>query len=274
MSTSQFERFRRRTSFRLGPGGKVTPVVRILLALNIGIFLLELLAGWNTASPFADSHFALIPEHLWPAGLYTLITYMFLHGGFLHILFNMFMLWMFGTAIEIVWGGTAFLRYYMICGIGGGLVQALVSWGSPIPVIGASAAIMGLLLAYAMMYPDQKVYLWGIIGMKMKYLIALAVLIDLFGGLGRGGSHVAHFAHLGGMLFGWLYLQYDHQLNALVRRVRGARARWQMQQYAGQDQGPRPGDPRIDEILEKISRHGIESLTQREQEILRNASRH
>ena len=274
MPTSRFGQFRRGSGFRLGPGMMVSPTVRILLGVNIGIYLLELVTGWGAASAFADRHFALIPALLWPARPYTLITYMFLHGGFIHILFNMLMLWMFGTAVEIVWGSSLFLRYYMVCGIGGGLVQALVSWGSQIAIIGASAAIMGLLLAYAMMYPNQKVYLWGFIAIRMKYLIGLAVLIDLFGGLGAEGTHVAHFAHLGGMLFGWLYLRYDHQLDGVVRRVRGARARWQMQQYAQRDPGPRPGDPRIDEILEKISRHGIESLTEREQEILREASRH
>ncbi len=266
MSYSSFDGFRRPSSFRFGPGLAVPPVVRTLLGLNIGIFLLEWIAGWNTTS-----HFALIPQDLWPLKLYTLVTYMFLHGGFWHIAFNMLMLWMFGTAIEIVWGSGPFLRYYMVCGVGGGLTQALVSWGSPIPIIGASAAIMGLLLAFAMMYPDQLVYLWGLIGLKMKYLIALIVLVDLFGALGRPGSPVAHFAHLGGLFFGWLYLRYDDRLGILVRRARGARARWMMGRFRGG--GPRPGDPPIDAILDKITRHGIESLTEREQEILREASR-
>jgi len=243
-------------------------MVRLLLGLNIGIFLLELLAGWNTTS-----HFALIPAELWPLRIYTLVTYMFLHGGFLHILFNMFMLWMFGTAIEAIWGSDLFLRYYMVCGIGGGLVQALVNWGSHIPIIGASAAIMGLLLAYAMMYPNQIVYLWGLIGLRMKYLIVGLVLLDLFGALGQPGSPVAHFAHLGGMLFGWLYLRYNPRLDRVVQRVRGARSRWWSEGWSGRGGGPRPGDPPIDEILEKISRHGIDSLTEREQEILREASR-
>jgi membrane associated rhomboid family serine protease len=279
MQTNPFSRFTRSSSFRFGPGASIPPMVRLLLGVNIGVFILQKLAGWD---PIAN--FALIPAEMWPLKLYTLVSYMFLHGGFLHIGFNMFMLWMFGTAIEYAWGAKLFLRYYFVCGIGGGITQALVGLGfggGYIPIIGASAAIMGLLLAYGMMYPNQLVYLYGLIGIRMKYLVVGLVLIDLVGALGRGGTTVAHFAHLGGMLFGWLYLSFDSQLNGVVRRMRATFARRKMEQnrenvfrQSGRTSGDRPGDASVDEILEKISEHGIESLTPREREILRNASRH
>ncbi len=279
MQTNPFSRFTGRSSFRFGPGASVPPMVRLLLGINIGVFILEWLAGWHPIP-----NFALIPGELWPYKLYTLVTYMFLHGGILHIGFNMFMLWMFGTAIEYAWGSQLFLRYYFVCGIGGGICQALVGLafgGANIPIIGASAAIMGLLLAYGMMYPDQVVYLYGLIGIRMKYLVVGLVLLDLIGALGRGGSTVAHFAHLGGMLFGWVYLNLDTQLNGVVRKMRATFARRKMDQNgervyreSGWSSPRRPGEASVDEILEKISEHGIESLTPREREILRDASRH
>ena len=186
----------------------------------------------------------------------------------------MFMLWMFGTAIEYAWGSRPFLRYYLVCGIGGGLTQAALSWGSTGYIVGASAAVMGLLLAYAIMYPNQRVYLYGIIGIRMKYLVAGLVLLDLVQGLGRPGSAVAHFAHLGGMLFGWIYLRFDPQTSAITRRWRATRARWQMGQNARQAEQRQAEARTVDEILEKIQAQGFDSLTKREREILDAASRH
>jgi membrane associated rhomboid family serine protease len=260
---------RRPSSFRIGPGLTVTPVVRVLLLINVAVYVLERLAGWELTPAFA-----LIPGTIWPWRVYTLISYMFLHGGFLHILFNMFMLWMFGTAIENAWGSRPFLRYYLVCGVGGGLTQALVSWGSLTPIVGASAAVMGLLLAYAIMYPNQRVYLYGIIGIRMKYMVAGLVLLDLVQGVGRTDSAVAHFAHLGGMIFGFIYLKFDPQTNAMARRWRATRAHWRMDQNARQMQNQAAQTRTVDEILEKIQDHGIDSLTDKEKEILRAASRH
>jgi len=280
MQTNPFSRFSRPSSFRFGTGVSIPPMVRLLLGVNIGVFILQKLAGWDPIT-----NFALVPAEIWPYKLYTLVSYMFLHGGWLHIGFNMFMLWMFGTAIEYAWGGRLFMKYYFVCGIGGGITQALVGLGfggAYIPIIGASAAIMGLLLAYGMMYPNQLVYLYGLIGIRMKYLVVGLVLVDLIGALGRAsGSTVAHFAHLGGMLFGYLYLSLDSQLGDVVRRMRATFARRKMEQnrqnvyrQSGWTSQGGPGEASVDEILEKISEHGIESLTPREREILRNASRH
>jgi membrane associated rhomboid family serine protease len=245
----------------------VPPVVKALLAANIGVYLVSLLAGWEPARAFG-----LIPAELLPLRLYTLVTYMFLHGGFLHLLFNMFGLWMFGSALEFAWGSREFTRYYFICGIGGGIVQTLFSWGSGIPIIGASAAIYGILLAYGMLWPEQEVYLYGIFAVKMKYLVGFLVVVSLFMGFGSAGSPVAHFAHLGGMLFGFLYLKLDWRRGSVARKVRGAQARWQMEQNARRIHREEAEAATVDEILDKISRYGIESLSSREKQILREAS--
>jgi len=266
MTENRFSRWGGQPRIRFGPGGLIPPAVKALLLLNIGIWLLDLLAGWDPVELFA-----LIPAELLPLRLYTLITYMFLHGSFWHIALNMFGLWMFGSALEFAWGSREFLRFYFVCGIGGGLVQALISWGSPIPVIGASGAIYGILLAYGMMYPEQEVYLYGIFAIRMKYLVAFLVVISLLMGLG-GGGNTAHFAHLGGMLFGFLYLKLDWRTSGVARKARQARARWQMEQNTRRVRQDEAEAATVDEILEKISQHGIDSLSDREKRILREAS--
>lgn len=268
MDDSRTPRPRRQGSFRIGPGLTISPMVRLLLIINVMVFVMEWLAEWQLVPAFG-----LIPKIVWPWRLYTLVSYMFLHGGVIHILFNMFMLWMFGTAIEYAWGSRPFLRYYLVCGVGGGLTQALASWGSPNPIVGASAAIMGLLLAYAIMYPNQRVYLYGIIGLRMKYLITGIVVFELLMGLSRPGSTIAHFAHLGGMLVGYIYLRFDPQTSAITRRWRATRARWRMSQNARRMQREDAEVRTLDEILEKVYTHGLDSLTDREREILDAASR-
>ncbi len=259
---------RRPASFRIGPGLTISPVVRVLLFLNVIVFVMEYLAGWRLIPVFA-----LVPSELWPWRLYTLVSYMFLHGSFLHVFFNMFLLWMFGTAIEYAWGSRPFLRYYLVCGIGGGLTQAALNWGTSVIIIGASAAVMGLLLAYAIMYPNQRVFLFGIIGMRVKYLVAGYVIMDLLLGITNPGSGIAHFAHLGGMAFGFIYLRFDPQTNAITRRWRATRARWQMNQYSQRVEQDEQEARTVDEILEKIQVHGLDSLSEREKEILDAASR-
>ena len=150
---------------------------------------------------------------------YQFITYMFLHGGFTHILFNMLALYMFGTSIENAWGAKRFLTYYLVCGIGAALVHFAIfyfqiggnsEYYNFIPtIIGASGAVFGLLLAYGMMYPNQVIYVQFIIPMKAKYFVALYGAIELFSGINNSaGDNVAHFAHLGGMLFGFILIKY------------------------------------------------------------------
>jgi membrane associated rhomboid family serine protease len=152
---------------------------------------------------------------------------MFLHAGFGHIFFNMFALWMFGRVLEYDLGSRRFLTYYIVCGIGAGLIQLGVNWieysiaaadpGVPAALlaryahtytIGASGAVFGLLLAFGMLHPNNVIMLvFPPIALKAKWFVVIYGAIELVAGIsGRGG--VAHFAHLGGMLFGWLLLRY------------------------------------------------------------------
>lgn len=149
---------------------------------------------------------------LWPIGSglfapWQLVTYMFLHGGFGHIFFNLFALWIFGQGIENYWGTKRFATYYFLTGIGAALLHMWIA-GSGAPTIGASGAVYGILLAFGMMFPDRYIMLLiPPIPIKAKYFVAIFGAIELFSGLMRPDSGVAHFAHLGGMVVGFVLIK-------------------------------------------------------------------
>lgn len=163
---------------------------------------------------------------------FQLVTYMFMHGNFAHLFFNMFALWMFGNTLENIWGPNRFLLFYFICGIGAGLIQELVQYiqyvttlqdyanvnmnGHIIPMgqylnmlttVGASGAVYGILLAFGMMFPNSTLYIYFAIPIKAKWFVLLYGVIELFSGF-TSVDNVAHFAHLGGMLFGLILILY------------------------------------------------------------------
>ena len=195
------------------------PVTRALLIANAGVFLLQnLLPG----ALFA-------PLMLWPTGMdawaqaagvsgfmpWQLLSYGFLHGNLAHLLFNMLALVMFGSQLEYVWGQKRFLTFFLVCIGGAGLCQlGVASWsvlegGMPYPTVGASGGVFGLLLATGMLFPHQRVMLLiPPIPMKARTLAIVYGLVELYLGIAGTGSGVAHFAHLGGMLFGWLLIRH------------------------------------------------------------------
>lgn len=150
---------------------------------------------------------------LWPLGsgrfeIWQLVSYMFLHAGLGHIFFNLFALWMFGQAIENFWGTRRFTIYYFLTGIGAALLHMWVGPGG-VPTLGASGAVYGILLAFGMMFPDRPIMLlFPPIPIKAKYFVAGFGAIELISGLTRSNSGVAHFAHLGGMLIGFILIKY------------------------------------------------------------------
>ena len=188
---------------------RMTPAVKNLLLANIAVFILQSLAP--SLEGFLIMYFGLVPrlafEHLF---IWQFVTYMFLHGGFGHIFFNMFALWMFGVELESNWGTKDFLKYYFLTGIAAGISTALFSWGSTIPTIGASGAVYGILAAYALFFPDRYVYLYLLFPIKMKYLAVILGLIE-FLSLRHGGTNIAHAAHLGGMVIGYFYLRHKYR---------------------------------------------------------------
>ena len=157
--------------------------------------------------PFMYKYFSL-----WPldSGLFypwQLVTYIFLHANWMHIFFNMFALWLFGQGIENLWGTKRFTIYFFVTGIGAAIIQLLI--GGNAPVIGASGAIFGILLAFGMMFPDQYIILlFPPIPIKAKYFVIIYGGIELVSGVGNFNVGIAHFAHLGGMLFGYIMIRY------------------------------------------------------------------
>jgi membrane associated rhomboid family serine protease len=184
----------------------ITPFVRILLVANGLIYVAMWQLDW--ADRIAE-WFALWP---YPQVLpWQLVTYGFLHGGFTHLFFNMFALWMFGRRIEAYWGTKRFVIYYFVCVIGAALVNlfVLALQGRPSLTLGASGGVFGILLAYGMMFPNNRVVLLiPPIPMKAKWFVILYGVLELSFGVAGIGPSIAHFAHLGGMLFGFLLIQY------------------------------------------------------------------
>ena len=192
------------------------PITRALLIANGLVFLLQQFAG-N----------ALVAFELWPIGgsndpyagsdflPWQLLTYGFMHGNIGHLLFNMLALLMFGAPVEHKWGQRRFLTYYLVCVIGAAVCQLIVgAWtlsqgGEAYPTVGASGGIFGLLLAYGMLFPQQRVMLLiPPVPMKARTLVIVYGVIELLMGITNTMPGVAHFAHLGGMLFGWLLIRY------------------------------------------------------------------
>jgi membrane associated rhomboid family serine protease len=158
--------------------------------------------GPNPEDPKITSILALFPYHSDFFKPYQLVTHMFAHANFMHILFNMYGLWMFGTILERSWGPKRFLIFYLACGLAAGIAQALLVKDAP--AIGASGAIMGLLGAFGYLFPNTQFFIIPFpFPIKAKYLVAIVAAIDIFGGFHPGGAdNIAHFAHLGGLVMG------------------------------------------------------------------------
>jgi membrane associated rhomboid family serine protease len=195
-------------TFSLGPG-RLTPAVRALITANVVMYLLTLVA------PSLEFRLGLVPalvfERWW---IWQPITYMFLHGGLFHLLFNMLALWMFGVELERLWGTRFFARYYFITGIGAAATTMVASllpfsfadalYGSV--TVGASGAIYGLLLAYAMTYPNRPIYIYLVFPIPAKIFVLIFGAISFLSSVTDTGGGVAHATHLGGMVVGYLYL--------------------------------------------------------------------
>ena len=199
------------SQYSFGPGA-MSPAVKMLLWINVGVFLPTALIPSLYES--IVENFGLTPQHvLEQMRLWELVTWMFVHGGITHILFNMLILWMCGVQLERIWGQKFFLRYYFITGIGAGLTVIAVgllpfAFAEPTylaTTIGASGAIYGLLVAFALYYPETPILMFFLFPVPAKYFVMIIGTIA-FLSVPRGGG-VAHIAHLGGLVVGYLYLK-------------------------------------------------------------------
>ena len=188
-----------------------TRMVKALIVATTAVFLLTYLPaqlfGWYAPYAWLGLQPYAVVHRLY---LWQLVTYLFLHGGFFHILFNMFALWMFGPDLEQLWGESEFLKFYFLAGIGAGLFDVVLTtfFGSPFSLtIGASGAIYGLLLAFGLTFPNRPIFIWFIIPIKAKWFVLIIGVIEFYSELSGPGSGIAHLAHLGGMLVAYLYLR-------------------------------------------------------------------
>jgi len=274
------------------------PVIKGLLISNVGVFLGMLFLG---NFHIGDYSFSLLLNEwfaLQPLGqgfqVWQLFTYLFMHGGFSHIFFNMLALWMFGMELENTWGSRKFLTYYLVCGVGAGLANLLVAplFTSVGPTIGASGAIYGVLLAFGLMFPDRLIFIYFFIPLKAKYFVVLYMVIEFVSVGSMDG--VAHFAHLGGALVGFIYLLADgfrFSSSTSSRRTRNVFEGWTAPRRSKEDyenvseaqvydirdyqqkEEAQVTQQRIDDILDKISKAGYQSLSDEEKKMLFEASK-
>lgn len=220
-------------NYRIQGFSFLPPVVKNLLILNVLFFLADItlstrgidLTRWLGLHYFTAKDF-------YP---FQFVTYMFMHGNFSHLFFNMFALWMFGYALENYWGSKRFLAYYLITGIGAGLLQCgVLAWElagaahvyapaalqhhiDQIVTVGASGAVFGILLAFGMCFPNVPIYLYFFIPIKAKWFVIIYGVIELFAGISGTADGVAHFAHLGGMIFGFFLILYWKKHGSRIR---------------------------------------------------------
>src|SRR5262245_12221162 len=222
-------------SYSFGIGGAITPAVKYLIIANVAVFLLQFaLQSMDLYGVFLRL-FALQPSLVYQElFVWQLVTYLFLHGDLVHILLNMFMLWMFGAEMERLWGLRRFLQYYFVCGIGAGIVTCFFSPESR--TIGASGAIFGVMLAYGMSYGDRWIHFWAIFPMKARYYVLLMGGIELLATASWVPDGIGHFAHLGGMLFGYIYLKRAWRLREWVSEMRWKARRRRFEVLDGEEE--------------------------------------
>jgi membrane associated rhomboid family serine protease len=288
----------------------IPTITRNLLIVNVLVFILQGLLSTNLEVLGGLYYFDSPQFRLWQP-----LTYMFMHGGWTHLFFNMFALWMFGGIIEQTLGDKRFITYYMVCGLGAALTQELAQWVAVsftgdvtayyTCTVGASGAIYGILLAFGMLYPDEKMFIFPLpVPIKAKWFVCGYVVIELFSALSQRGDGVAHVAHLGGMLFGWLLLRHwrrhpHHELydnwgqslfDSLKERRRQQTSQQILHRAAREDSddltrgATRQDDiddnarrqalqQEIDVILDKIRKSGYDSLTKDEKRRLFDMSK-
>ncbi len=270
-------------------GSKWTRVIMILIIVNVTVFIIQLLfstisSQWGVStmgmSPETDGvvhHVELGPDRfttlfwlyqplaigkLW---LWQFVTYMFLHSVSdpWHIIFNMLVLWMFGSEVEKAMGTRRFLTMYFTAGIFAGIFGCLFTPNNPI--LGASGAIFAVEIAFAMFYPNATI-IFFVFPIKAKYLVAIFAGITVFNCLMPTGGNVAHFAHLGGLLYGFLFIRYEPRFtNFIISR--------QNQQKENEYRKEEEVRKVVDALLDKVNRTGMKSLTRRERSYLKNASK-
>lgn len=262
---------------KLGGYGAIPPGIKNILLANVVVFILTYLNG-NLAQ-IIYTQFGLSAQGVFGEyKIWQLVTYMFIHdnSSIWHIFFNMFILWMFGTELEYNWGTKEFLKYYFITGIGGGVLNVILSGAL---TVGASAAVYGVMIAYALAFPNRLVYIYFLFPVKVKYLMGFLALVSFFSTFGVTGDSIAHAAHLGGMLVGFVYLKYwtiHFKMKSFFQNSLSSGGSSSHLKYTSSDKDSKTEYYRkhIDELLDKINKVGYLNLTDDEKKLLDEGSRY
>jgi len=310
------------SEIRLRSYSLLPPVVKNLLIINGIMFFAAIVfrtRGINLEDFLGLHYFTAQDFNFW-----QIITYMFMHGNFGHLFFNMFALWIFGAALENTWGQKRFLIYYFVCGIGAGLIQLLViglqinslsqnlspeivqmvrengrmilnegknyigetgalNLAINSVTVGASGSVFGLLLAFGMMFPNALLYVYFLLPIKAKWFVIIYGALELFFGVTGTNDGIAHFAHLGGMLFGFFLILYWNKKDRFLpfklpsfrkkkthRYTVSSNYRYEPQHFTDEEHNEqkKQKEEKINQILDKISKHGYDSLTKEEKDFL------
>ena len=253
-----------------------TDAIKIIVSVNFAIYILQSFSGKEDVF---FRLFGLVPSSFISSlMLWQPFTYMFFHApfytsvGISHILLNMLGLWVFGRELEEAWGKNNFLRYYFITGIGSGLITFLFNMNSDDPVIGASGAVYGILLAYGVSYPNRMLYIWGLIPVRSMWLVIIMGAIAFFGLLGNTDG-MSHVTHISGMIIGYILLKKKRRWRDIWFALRKKAIEFQVQRYEQKSVKKRMLQKDIDMLLDKIQKVGFSGLSDKEQSKLYEASK-
>jgi len=239
-----------------------TDAIKTLISINFGIFILQSI---SSSEMMFFSNFGLVPKLVWSQlKIWQPFTYMFFHGDIWHVLINMFVLWMFGSELERVWGKKNFLRFYFVTGVGSGLGTMIFGLQSMTPVVGASGAVYGVLLAYGVIFPNRTVYLYGIIPIKSFWFV-IGIGVIAFISSFNNVSNISHLTHLFGMIIGYLYLKRPIQIRTIWFSIFKKVLEYRIQNQERKKSRSFETEKDLDFILDKINREGFKSLTKDEE---------
>lgn len=266
--------YRQYDSYEIGVFRAITPVIKYLIIANAVIFVAQIIFS-QRLDIYLSSYLGLIPKFTYTKlTVWQFFTYLFLHGSFYHILINMFVLWMFGCELERYWGSREFLFFYFLTGVGAGVFSVVFNFGSTIPVIGASGAVYGVLTAFGMIFPNRLIYLYFLIPVRAKYFVIIIGVITFLSAFSSSASGIAHFAHLGGMVIGFIYLKKGFRFEELMEKWRTYRMHRRLKVIRTKQKQEKDLKERMNNILDKINEFGYESLSEEEIRILNKASQY
>ena len=253
-----------------------TDAIKILISINFIVYVFQSLAGKEDVF---FRLFGLVPtSFITELMLWQPFTYMFFHApfyssiGISHILLNMLGLWVFGRELEQAWGKEKFLKYYFLTGIGSGLITFLFQMDSSSPVIGASGAVYGILLAYGFSYPNRMLYIWGLVPIRSMWLVIIMGLIAFFGLLGKTDG-ISHVTHISGMLIGYVLLKKKWKLSDIIFALRKKTIEFHVQRREDQNLKKNFIKRDLDIILDKIKDVGFSGLSEKEKSSLYEVSK-